>query len=191
MKSCFMGVAIAAFLVGCGTTTPTPMSAPVPAPIVAEGSMVKQYENSAQLAGDATLLVVGEVVNSSRVQIGDLTFTKYMVKVVESVAGGAEGELAVYVVGAPGWKLSLEIPDYFQEGDSYALFLRPTELPKGSVGAEGYYIVGMGAWAQSSDSTFHIWLDPARNVGLAKIPTTFAAADIADVLSADKVGSTR
>lgn len=53
----------------------------------------------------------------------------------------------------------------------------------------GYYIVGQGAWVRPSPTQFDWWADQASAAGA--IPLEFPAADIEDVLAADKVGSTR
>lgn len=151
--------------------------------------MVEQYLSAEAMAADAAHLVVGTVIGTSTVTIVDLLFTRYEVTVESALAGKAERSLAVYMVGEPGWQVNLEVPDHLRVGETYALFLQPTGLDAKQPGGDGYYIVGQGAWVRTSPTQFDWWVDEASETGA--IPLEFPAADIEDVLAADKVGSPR
>lgn len=157
----------------------------------ADGSMVKQYTNATQLAGDATLLVLGEVTEQAPVTISGLLFTRYTFNVDSTLAGEAEATLTVLQVGEPGWQVGLDVPAYFEVGHRYLVFLQPTGLPANKPGGDGYYVIGTGAWVESGDSHFTIWLDHDQEVDLGHIPAAFALSEAAEVLSAGSVGSTR
>lgn len=159
------------------------------APRVIDGSMVTPYLSAEAIAADATHLVVGTVADSRPVTIVDLLFTRYEVQVESTIAGEPERSMAVYLVGEPGWQVSLEVPRYLRVGDSYAMLVRPTGLPAADAGGDGYYIVGQGVWARTSATRFEWWVDRAPEA--SAIPREFAAADLERVLAADKVGSAR
>lgn len=159
--------------------------------IVSHGSMVKKYHDATQLAEDATILAVGKVTGAEPVTIVDLLFTRYTIEVESALAGGASGDIAVYLLGAPGWQVHLDVPAYLNQGQRYALFLRPTDLPTDAKGGDGYYVVGPGVWGETSASRFTIWVDRSSDIDLAKIPTEFSLTDASEVLSAERVGASR
>ncbi len=191
-----VGLAAIAMLAGCGASPASPVfSGPATSavvsdePVAAQASMVTRYLDAEQLAGDATLLIVGRVTGTTSVRISELLFTRYTIDVESALAGAADGELAVYLVGEPGQQTSVDAPAYFHDGQRYVLFLRPTDLPAGEPGGDGYYVVGPGAWGETSASGFTIWVDPARGIDLARIPAAFSLPDAAEALAADRVGS--
>ena len=154
-------------------------------------SMVKRYHDAAELAADSTSLVMGKVTSASSVVIADLGATRYVLAVETVLAGSASGEITVYMFGEPGESSTVEVPAFFTTGQRYTLFLRPTDLPEGTVGADGFYIVGLGAWGEVSESRFAIWLDEPERFDVVDIPLEFTLADAAELLAADRVGSGR
>lgn len=168
-------------------------SSPIPreahASVALEGSMIKQYLSAKAIASDATNLIVGTVIDSRTVVISNLPFTRYEIDVESVIAGDFRGDVAVvYMVGEPGWQVNLDVPDYLRADAVYAIFLQPTELPADSVGGDGYYIVGPAAWEQDSSGGFEIRTS-VDDVGM--IPEMFELAEIADVLKAGDIGSSR
>lgn len=155
--------------------------------IISHGPMVKKYNDAAELAADSSLLVLGKVVESEQVTIIDLLFTRYTIAVESRFAGETDREIAVYLLGERGWQVHLDVPAYFNEGQRYILFLRATGLEPGTQGADGYYVVGPGVWGETSDSGFTIWVDPAADVDIARIPSSFELGEAAELLSADHV----
>lgn len=159
--------------------------------MVLEGSMVKPYLNAKEIAGDATTLLLGEVVSSERVKIAELEFTRYGVKVQSHYAGATPELIPVYQVGEPDWQIDLDIPAHLQEGQRYLLFLQPTTLPEGETGGDGYYIVGPGAWVDKGGSQFELWLEPKNHFELGTVPTKLDLAAIPQLLAVGAVGSAR
>lgn len=159
--------------------------------MVVEGSMVKPYVDAAGIAGDATTLLLGEVVSSSVVTIADLEFTRYELTVQEHFAGATPESIPVYQVGAPDWHIGLDVPAHLQKGERYLLFLQPTGVPQGQTGEDGYYIVGPGAWADEGGSQFELWLKPESNVEVGTVPTEIDLDAVPQMLAVDAVGSTR
>lgn len=158
-------------------------------PRIVDGSMVEPYSSTQAMAEEATHLVVGTVVGTSTVTIVDLLFTRYELRVDSEVAGELESHLAVYMVGDPSWTVNLEVPRHLRAGETYALFLQPTDLGTDQVGGDGYYIVGQGAWEQTSPTTFEWWADPPSDA--SAIPRTFEAAELRTALAAEEVASAR
>lgn len=155
--------------------------------MVISGTMVKPYLTVDELAADSSTLVVGTVTDSAEVSIHDLLFTRYTVRVADTLAGETSQEIDVYMVGDKTWQLDLEVPAHLAVGDTYALFLRPTALDKDQEAASGYYIVGPGAWAKSDKGSFSLWRQSRFDLG--SIPTTFFWDDVAEELAVAKVGS--
>lgn len=156
---------------------------------VTQGSMVKAYLTAEELAADSTLLVLGDVIEAGPATIADAAVTRYVLRIERVLGGAAGGEIAVYQFGQPGELTSVEGAKHIQQGERYVLFLRPTDLPAGQPANDGYYIVGPGAWAESGDSRFELWLEATPTFELGSIPTSFALTDAAVVLSADRVGA--
>ena len=188
--------AIAAALVACSSPTrpdagspDNHAASPPQGQTVAQGSMVKAYLTTDELAADSTLLVLGEVVEAAPATISRAEVTRYVLRVERVIGGTAADEVVVYQFGQPGVVTSVEGPKHLEAGERYVLFVRPTDLPAGQSANDGYYIVGPGAWAESDDSRFEIWLEVTPTFELGSIPRSFALADAAAVLSADRVGS--
>lgn len=159
--------------------------------VVAQGSMVKAYLTTDELAADSTLLVLGDVIEAGPATISQASVTRYVLRVERVIGGTAADDVVVYQFGRPGVLTSVEGSKHLEEGERYVLFVRPTDLPAGQSANDGYYIVGPGAWAESDDSRFEIWLEVTPTFELGDIPTTFTLADAAAVLSADRVGTPR
>lgn len=186
-------------MAGCGSPQPvahdsqrpraTDMENTSGVPRVVDGSMVERYWSTQAMAEEATHLVVGTVMGVSTVTIVDLLFTRYELKVESEVAGDLEPHLAVYMVGEPNWRVNLEVPRHLRAGETYALFLQPTGLSANQVGGDGYYIVGQGAWEQTSSTRFELWADPPSDS--SALPAAFEAAKLRTALAAESVGSAR
>lgn len=58
-------------------------------------------------------------------------------------------------------------------------------------GPDGFYVVGLGAWGETSASRFTIWVDPAAGIDVAQLPLAFSLDEAAEVLSADRIGTAR
>ena len=158
--------------------------------VVAQGSMVKAYLSTEELAEDATLLVLGEVIEAAPATISDAAVTRYVLKVERVLGGTVATEIVIYQFGRPGVLMSVDGPKHLEQGERYILFVRPTDLPAGQSANDGYYIVGPGAWAESGDSRFELWLETTSTFDLGSIPTGFMLRDAAAELSADRVGTT-
>lgn len=194
IRSVVNPVLAVALLAGCSTVGSPDVYAPPPASSSSAGmsataSMVKMFHNAAELAADSTALVVGTVTNASSVTIAGTAAIRYAFT-VETVLGGSAGtEVTVYRFGEPGVSSTVEGPAFFITGQRYTLFLRPTDLPEGTVGADGFYVVGPGAWGEVSAARFAIWLDDPEKFDVVDIPLEFTLPDAAQLLAADRVGS--
>lgn len=179
----------------------TPSDGAMPAPgdripnasdqLVIEGSAVKPYWSASEIAGDATSLLLGEVVAAEAVTVSGLLFTGYQVRVESHLAGSTPDSIVVYQIGEADSHVDLPIPQHLALGERYVLFVQPTGVEKLDSADMGYYIVGPGAWVNSQGSRFNIWLKPRSDVELGEVPTTFERAEIAAILDAALVGTRR
>ncbi|WP_168625795.1 hypothetical protein [Cryobacterium sp. BB307] len=188
-------LAAAAFVASCAATSGPPVyRGPASSAVgadntsIAHGSMVKKYHNAKELAEDASLLVVGIMTGVEEATIADLLFARYTIEVESKLAGEADDEIAVYMVGEPGMQFQFDSPAYFNDGQRYVLFLRPTDVTD-TQGREGYYVVGPGAWGETSAAGFTIWVDPKADIDIANIPSSFSLDEVAKVLSVDRLGA--
>ena len=185
----------AAMVGGCASTSAAPVyRGPASCAVVTDdasvshGSMVKKHHNAQELAEDSSLLVVGTVTKTEPATILNLAFARYTIAVESKLAGEADPEIAVYLLDEPGAHGLLDAPARFNDGQRYVLFLRPTGVTD-TQGRDGYYVVGPGAWGETSGAEFTLWVDPAADSDIPQIPHSFSLGDAAELLSAVRVGA--
>lgn len=159
--------------------------------LVIEGSAVKPYLSASEIAGDATSLLLGNVVAAEAITISDLQFTGYEVRVESHLAGSTPDSIVIYQIGEADSHVDLPIPQHLLVGERYILFVQPTGVEKLDSADTGYYIVGPGAWVNSQGSRFDIWLNGRSDVNLGEVPTNFDWAETAAILQATLVGTQR
>lgn len=185
------GAAVVTLVAACASAPPANPASTVDTPMVAAGSAAKTYVSARDLAQDASAMVVGEVRSSEQVDIQGLTFTKHVFAVTSRLGGTAPDVIDVYQVGAPGWVIEddVQAPGYLDVGATYALFVCPTELPQGTVGSDGYFIVGPGAWTDNGSSQFTLWRQPRARSSTYQVPTRFRLDDVASTMGLDTLGT--
>jgi hypothetical protein len=110
-------------------------------------SRARSYRSVAELARDATLVIVGTANGATTESLGGIPFTTTSVEVVRVLSGDAAvgATIPVHQTGGPGI-VSPELPPVMRPGQRYLLFLEPFTGP-GVQTPQRYTIVGLaGIW---------------------------------------------
>ena len=139
------------------------------------GSRVELYDSVAGIAADSTLVVVGRVT----LQEDDDSPQDTVVSTLEIVERFLPAGLGS---GLPGTRLPDKIGDtvqvrqvvepYMQRGESYLLFLRPSELPGAASGQ--YFTTGADAGVYHVEGTSFVHAEFDGDT----LPTTLTRADL-------------
>lgn len=124
-------------------------------------SRATSYTSLADLARDATMVIIGTAGSGTTRTIGGIPFTTTEVRVdrafTQNVAAGAD--VLVHQTGGPGI-VSPDLPPVLERDQRYLLFLEPFTGPgSDTTSARRYTIVGLaGIWGLRGDSARR--LDP-------------------------------
>ena len=181
-------IALAITLAGC--TASTGAETQGDEPIVFSASVPVHYVDAKQLSADSSSLVHGTVVGSTEEKIQDLLVTRYEVQVDQTLGGDVVGKIGIYQTGTPDWTLDAPLPQHLTVGESYLLFLTPMGLPDGTIGSDGYGIVGPGVW-EDHDGVLEAYGNPDSEIDYGRIPLKVTLEEARSLLEVSSLGTAR